>query len=80
MLDTIDMLESIGSDASLRHASTEKLSGVLQQAHASEALKAAVVSGDSSRLSDELGFSHADPYQVILIISDGYFDTENASA
>jgi hypothetical protein len=55
MKDTIDLLESIGRDASLRHASKEKLTAVLVQAQASEALTAAVMSGDVSRLSGELG-------------------------
>jgi hypothetical protein len=74
MLDAIEMLETIGSDASLRHASTEKLSDVLQQAQASDALKAAVKSGDSSRLSDELGFWSADPPQFTQIVDEGMFD------
>jgi hypothetical protein len=79
MLDAIEMLETIGSDASLRHASSEKLGEVLQQAQASEAFKAAVMSGDSSRLSGELGFWPLDPPQSSQTIVDGFFDTENAS-
>jgi hypothetical protein len=55
MTDTIDLLASIGSDASLRHASAEELAGMLEQAQASEALSAAVASGDSSLLSAEFG-------------------------
>jgi hypothetical protein len=55
MTDTIDLLEAIGSDASLRHASSEELSKALEQAHASEALAAAVTSGDRTELSKELG-------------------------
>lgn len=54
MTDTIDLLEAIGRDASLRHASTEELTTMLERAQASEALTSAVVSGDSSRLSKEL--------------------------
>jgi hypothetical protein len=55
MLDTIELLEAIGRDASLRHASTEELTNMLEQAQASVALTAAAASGDSSRLSEELG-------------------------
>ena len=55
MKDTIEMLEAIGRDASLRHASTEQLGKVLEASEASAALATAVASGDSSRLSAEFG-------------------------
>jgi hypothetical protein len=55
MLDTIEILEAIGSDASLRYASTVELTAVLEQARASDALTSAVQSGDDSYLSKELG-------------------------
>jgi hypothetical protein len=55
MSDTIELLEAIGRDASLRHASSEELADVLHKARASEALTAAVASGDSSLLAEELG-------------------------
>jgi hypothetical protein len=55
MLDTIEMLEAIGSDASLRHASAYELSEVLERANASPALTSAVTSGDSTELLAELG-------------------------
>lgn len=55
MSDTIDLLDSIGRDASLRHASAEELNTMLEQAQASEALIAAAVHGDSSLLFAELG-------------------------
>jgi hypothetical protein len=55
MSDTIELLEAIGRDASLRHASSEELTTILQQAKASEALTAAVASGDSTLLCMELG-------------------------
>jgi hypothetical protein len=58
MPDTIELLEAIGQDASLRYASTEALTAALEQAQASENLMAAVASGDSSRLSKELGHGH----------------------
>lgn len=57
MTKTLDLLEAIGQDASLRHASTEDLTKALVQAQASDALTAAVASGDSSRLSEEFGDS-----------------------
>ncbi|WP_445145432.1 hypothetical protein [Dyella sp. Tek66A03] len=55
MTDTIDLLVAIGQDASLRHASTDDLADMLEQAQASEALTAAVASGDSTRLAEEFG-------------------------
>lgn len=57
MLDTIDMLETIGSDASLRHATPGELSAFLERAHASPALTSAAASGDSSELFAELGYT-----------------------
>lgn len=56
MLDTIEMLEAIGCNAALRHASTEELTNVLEQAHASPALTFAVASGDTTELFAELGY------------------------
>lgn len=55
MTDTIDLLEAIGSDASLRHASADELATRLERADASRALRAAVASGDSARLFEEFG-------------------------
>jgi hypothetical protein len=55
MIDTIDMLEAIGQDASLRYAPGDELVKVPAMAGASDALKAAVSSGDRSSLSAELG-------------------------
>jgi hypothetical protein len=55
MSDTIDLLEAIGQDATLRHASAAELVPILEQAKASEALKSAVAAGDSSLLSEEFG-------------------------
>jgi len=55
MPDTIDLLEAIGSDASLRHASPEDLQARLEQVRASDSLKAAAASGDAGQLSMELG-------------------------
>ncbi|WP_445145428.1 hypothetical protein [Dyella sp. Tek66A03] len=55
MSDTIELLEAIGRDASLRHASAAELIRILEQAKASQALTAAVANADSSRLSEEFG-------------------------
>jgi hypothetical protein len=57
MLDTIEMLEAIGRDASLRHAAANELSAFLEQQHASPALTSAAASGDSSELFAELGYT-----------------------
>lgn len=61
MTDTIDLLETIGRDASLRYASSEELGKTLEQAQASAALTAAVASGDSSKLFQELGQKQMEP-------------------
>ncbi|WP_233841877.1 hypothetical protein [Dyella sp. 2HG41-7] len=62
MTDTIELLEAIGQNASLRYASTETLTEVLEQAQASEALTAAVITGDSKQLFAEFGrMEHAPP-------------------
>ena len=55
MSDTIELLDIIGRDASLRHASAEDLRQMLEQAQASEALTAAATHGDGSLLSAEFG-------------------------
>lgn len=55
MSHTIELLEAIGRDASLRHASAEDLAQVLTGLHASEALRQAAISGDDSHLARELG-------------------------
>ena len=50
-------MEAIGKNAALRHAATEELAEMLSEADASEALLAAVKTGDSSLLAAELGHS-----------------------
>lgn len=57
MSDTIDLLEAIGKDAALRHATAEELADVLAKANASDGLMAAVKQGDSALLSAELGLN-----------------------
>jgi hypothetical protein len=58
MSKTIELLELIGQDASLRHASQEDLAQALEALNASEGLKVAVASGDKSHLGEELGHKH----------------------
>ena len=55
MTDTIELLEAIGSDASLRLATAEELADVLGRVQASLALQDAVVRGDRTRLATEFG-------------------------
>jgi hypothetical protein len=55
MTNTIELLEAIGRDASLRHASGEDLSRALSGLKATEALKLAAISGDDGYLAQELG-------------------------
>jgi hypothetical protein len=55
MSDTIELLEAIGRNSALRHASADELAPMLESANASEGFKEAVRSGDSSRLAAELG-------------------------
>jgi len=63
MMDTIDLLEAIGSDASLRHLPGDELAKTLE-AQASEALKTAAATGDSAPLVVELGAKKSEPPQV----------------
>lgn len=65
-MDTIELLEAIGRDASLRHAPAADLSQVLERAQASDALKAAVALGDSMQLARELGHKSMEPPQIIM--------------
>jgi hypothetical protein len=55
---TIELLERIGQEASLRHASREDLVQALDELDASEGLKIAAASGDQDRLIEELGPKH----------------------
>jgi hypothetical protein len=64
MIDTIDMLEAIGQDASLRYASGDDLVKDPAMAEASDALRAAVSTGDGSGLSAELGLRVMQATQV----------------
>jgi hypothetical protein len=71
MSNTIELLERIGQDASLRHASSENLAQALNALNASEGLKAVAASGDKSRLGEELGHK---PHPVRVNHNDGGCD------
>ncbi|WP_213948054.1 hypothetical protein [Luteibacter sp. dw_328] len=55
MRDTVELLEAIGRDATLRRASPEVLSRLLETTHASPGLRELVAHGDSTMLANELG-------------------------
>jgi hypothetical protein len=55
MSNTIELLETIGKDASLRHAPENELAKTLAGMDASEELQRAVASGDRLPLEEELG-------------------------
>lgn len=55
MKDTIELLERIGQDAALRHASASDLASALTALEGSEGLRQAAMSGDRSHLVAELG-------------------------
>ncbi len=59
MSHTIDWLETIGSDASLRCATATELQAVLERAHASAELIAAVATGNGAPLRVKLGIRRA---------------------
>jgi hypothetical protein len=54
MTDTIELLETIGSDASLRYAAADELKGVLERAKAGAELTMAAASGDGAPLRQML--------------------------
>lgn len=55
MRDTVELLEAIGRDATLRHASAEELARMLEAADASAGLRELVAHGDGTILTEELG-------------------------
>lgn len=55
MTDSIDLLEAVGRDASLRHLPPDELARRLKAAGASEELAGAVVERSSALLSKEFG-------------------------
>ena len=57
MRDTVELLEAIGRDATLRRASPEVLSRVLETTDASVGLRNLVANGDYSGLKNELSLT-----------------------
>jgi len=55
MRDTVELLEAIGRDATLRHASPEELARALEDADASAGLRELAAHGDDTILTEELG-------------------------
>jgi hypothetical protein len=55
MSNTIELLEVVGRNASLRHASGDDLAQALGGMGAGESLKRAAASGDRSHLAQEFG-------------------------
>lgn len=74
MTSTIELLETIGRDASLRHASGSALEQTLDDMGASEGLKSAAISGESERLNKELGPKPHEAIQVNHNPHDGGCD------
>ncbi|HEY4146887.1 hypothetical protein [Pinirhizobacter sp.] len=55
MRDTVELLEAIGRDARLRHASPEELAQALESSDASAGLRELAAHGDATTLTKELG-------------------------
>jgi hypothetical protein len=55
MRDTVELLEAIGRDATLRRASPEVLTRALEATHASPGILELVARGNGSILKSELG-------------------------
>ncbi|MGF6495603.1 hypothetical protein ABIE56_003802 [Luteibacter sp. 621] len=75
MLDTVDLLESIGRDASLRRASPDVLIRVLDAANASAGLRQLVAIGDGGALAAELGIGGGDRWVEHTSQTGAYEDT-----
>lgn len=71
MSNTIELLETIGRDASLRHASRESLTQALDGMDANDGLKLAASSGDRGHLVQELG---GNDHEVNHNVPDGGCD------
>ncbi|MEX1829113.1 hypothetical protein [Luteibacter sp. CQ10] len=55
MSDTVDLLEALGRDSTLRNASPEELVKALEAAGASAGLREFAASGNATALTEELG-------------------------
>lgn len=71
MSDTIGLLEEIGSDASLRHASPEALGQALDDMHASDGLRQAALREERTPLLVEFGQGTNMAVQVTYSPHDG---------
>lgn len=72
--DTIELLEAIGSDASLRYAQGEELMRVLEQAQASAEFTTAAIHGDGATLRKELKLQSGG--EVVQTHSPGHEDDD----
>ena len=78
MSNTIQLLETIGKNASLRHAPPEHLAAALAEMDASESLRQAVASRDSSLLARELNFSQLQiPNNINQYCPDDEFEPDS---
>lgn len=73
-MDTIEWLETIGGDASLRYAQAGELKDVLEQAQASAELAEAVILGDGAPLRRELKLQQST--QVLNTHAPGHEDDD----
>lgn len=71
MTDTFELLETIGSDASLRYAQADELHGVLEQVRADAEFVRAVTTGDSVLLRSALGIREVQHVEQINMPGHG---------
>ncbi|GAB3025239.1 hypothetical protein GCM10027285_03940 [Oleiagrimonas citrea] len=74
-MDTIEILEAIGKNASYRHASGERLLGILSAMDASESLERTAKTGDQHHLAVEFGQEIVSMVQSQ--VQGGYEDQED---
>ena len=70
-MNTIDLLATIGSDATLRHASPDILAAALEKFQASDALLNAVATGDIAQLGAASGRKNVQAIQSVQWVGDG---------
>lgn len=76
MADTIELLEAIGSDASLRYAQGDELMGVLEQAQASTKLMMAVGQASGALLREGYGLQQVPQVTQAPTQEPGHGDEE----
>jgi hypothetical protein len=74
-VDTIEWLETIGGDASLRYAAADELKGVLERARADAGFVKAVTTGDNVLLRSALGIP--EEQHVVQSNAPGHGDEED---